>query len=570
VTQNFTNLTPPLDTSISPPKHAMELPNEENVQLAIQGLQSGKFKSARSAAAAHHVGWKTVTRRMKGIPPKAGTPSQNRLLTPVEEEVVYQKVLDLDARGYSPTQAVIRGWASSILSIRNGQEVGEKWAYHFIKRKPGLKTILSRRLSYQRAKNEDPDIIQAWFRLVQNTIKYHGITDQDIYNFDESGFRLGHSQNTMVVTATESRRRPKALVSDSTQWQTVIACVNAQGWSVPPYVIFAGKEMNRAWFHCLPPTWKLGVSPKGWTSFDHGTSWIKHFNEYTKHRTVGQKRLLILDGHESHMTPEFEAFCKEEGIVTLCMPPHSSHLLQPLDVGCFGPLKRAYSKRITRLGSVGYHYLIKEDFLPELSLAYKAAFTPTTIRSSFRGSGLLPLDPEAVLSKLTLRQKTPTLPPPPSSQELYQTPQNPRQVEKHTSYLKDKVVHHQGSSPTPILEVVDRLSKSCQQAQTTLALVQAENENIKTIIIELQSHRALRKRIKLTHGIDTDELAERDMFQSQALQVMDLVEANEKKPRAKPTCSKCGVQGHNVRGCSSDTVASGDVIDPLLRQLESR
>ena len=31
------------------------------------------------------------------------------------------------------------------------------------------------------------------------------------------------------------------------------------------------------------------------------------------------------------------------------MPPHASHLLQPLDVGCFEPLKQAYGRQIEDL-----------------------------------------------------------------------------------------------------------------------------------------------------------------------------------------------------------------------------
>ena len=85
------------------------------------------------------------------------------------------------------------------------------------------------------------------------------------------------------------------------------------------------------------------------------------------------------------------------------MLSYLSHLLQPLDVGCFSLLKKAYLKRINRLSAVGYYYLIKEDFLPKFKVAYKAAFTLLTIKALFRGSGLLPLDPQAVLSKITLR-----------------------------------------------------------------------------------------------------------------------------------------------------------------------
>jgi hypothetical protein len=49
--------------------------------------------------------------------------------------------------------------------------------------------------------------------------------------------------------------------------------------------------------------------------------------------------MLILDGYRSHLTPEFDRTCTKNDIIPVCMPPHSSHLLQPLDVGCFVVLK---------------------------------------------------------------------------------------------------------------------------------------------------------------------------------------------------------------------------------------
>jgi hypothetical protein len=53
--------------------------------------------------------------------------------------------------------------------------------------------------------------------------------------------------------------------------------------------------------------------------------------------------LLILDGYESHPNWEFKDYCLEHKVLTLCMPPYLSHVLQPLNVVCFSLLKRKYS-----------------------------------------------------------------------------------------------------------------------------------------------------------------------------------------------------------------------------------
>jgi hypothetical protein len=73
--------------------------------------------------------------------------------------------------------------------------------------------------------------------------------------------------------------------------------------------------------------------------------------------------LLILDGHSSHLTPEFNTFCKENAIIYLCMPLYTSHLLQPLDVGVFRPLKRSYRKLVEGMIVARNNYIDKEDFL---------------------------------------------------------------------------------------------------------------------------------------------------------------------------------------------------------------
>jgi hypothetical protein len=107
------------------------------------------------------------------------------------------------------------------------------------------------------------------------------------------------------------------------------------------------------------------VSENGWTNDELGLVWLKEiFNKYTEARTIGQYRLLILDGHGSHVIPEFDLFCSDHSIIVLCMPPHSSHLLQPLDVGCFSVLKQSYGRRVEQLMRLGINHIDKTEFLP--------------------------------------------------------------------------------------------------------------------------------------------------------------------------------------------------------------
>jgi hypothetical protein len=91
---------------------------------------------------------------------------------------------------------------------------------------------------------------------------------------------------------------------------------------------------------------------------------------YTKIRIVGVYRLFVLDGYKSYQSIEFEIYCKDNNIIILCMSPYSSHLLQPFDVGCFNPLKKAYNKEIESMMRNNITYISKEDFIPTFLAAY--------------------------------------------------------------------------------------------------------------------------------------------------------------------------------------------------------
>jgi len=218
----------------------------------------------------------------------------------------------------------------------------------------------------------------------------YGIQEDDIYNFDETGFVMGHISSEIVVTTSDRRGKPRAVQQGNREWATVIQAIGSYGGAIPPYIIVAGKTHLSSWYENspLPKDWVIAVTPNSWTTNERGVDWIKHFDRHTKARTKGVYRLLILDGHESHHSIDFEAYCKENNIITLCMPAHSSHRLQPLDVSCFGPLKKLYGKEIEGLMRSHITHISKEDFFSALHKAFQATFTEKNIKQAFKELGL--------------------------------------------------------------------------------------------------------------------------------------------------------------------------------------
>ena len=221
----------------------------------------------------------------------------------------------------------------------------------------------------------------------------------------------------IILSDRKGRLRTKQL--GNRKWVTIIEVVNVRGQAIPPFIIFDGKLYLSTWYNTsILTTQRIAVSDNRWTNNKLGLEWIQHFHKNTKHYK-GKWRLLIFDGHSSYLTSEFRDFCLQNCILTLCMPVHTSYILQPLDVSCFSPLKKAYGSQIENKMRLGINHITKEEFLPTFFIAHQQTMTTRNITSSFRATSLVPFNLERVLENLSpIIKATPSL-------RSSQTSQNP-------------------------------------------------------------------------------------------------------------------------------------------------
>ncbi|OWT42501.1 DDE superfamily endonuclease domain-containing protein [Pochonia chlamydosporia 170] len=339
---------------------------ESRMILASQAFQRGPNQSIRAIAKVYNVSRSSLSARLNGIAARRDTTPNLRKLTDLEESTIIQYILNLDARSFPPRLSGVQDMANQLLADRDAPPVGPRWASNFVKRHKELTTRFTRKYDYQRALCEDPKLIGDWFELVRNTVAKYGILEEDFHNFDETGFMMGIISATMVVTSSDRYGKPTLAQPGDREWVSVIQSINSRGEAIPPFVIVAGQYHLANWYEdsTLPKDWVISTTHNGWTTNEKAVDWIQHFEKHTQPQTRGAYRLLILDGHESHHSTAFELFCKDHKIITLCMPSHSSHILQPLDVGCFGPLKKAYGKEIEGLMRAHITHITKADFFP--------------------------------------------------------------------------------------------------------------------------------------------------------------------------------------------------------------
>ena len=201
----------------------MSRKNDENqLNLAIQALKNDPKLKVYTASKIYKVDHRKLGERLRGVPPRRAILANSRKMTDLEEIVLAEHILDLAAKGFPPRLCVVEDMANRIIATRDGERVGPRWAGNFVRRRPELQTRFQRKYDYQRAKCEDPDVIRGWFELVRNTIAKYRICDEDIYNFDETGFIMGVISTGMVVTSSDGRAKAKKIQPSNREWVTVV------------------------------------------------------------------------------------------------------------------------------------------------------------------------------------------------------------------------------------------------------------------------------------------------------------------------------------------------------------
>jgi hypothetical protein len=154
--------------------------------------------------------------------------------------------------------------------------VGPNWVTEFTKRRPEIQSKFARKYNYQRALCENPKVIHKWFEQVKQVQMEWGILDEDIYNFDETGFAMGLIATTKVVTRANMPGKPHLIQPGNREWVTTIECVNSMGWGIPSTIIFKGKVYIEGWFDeiLLPGDWRIEMSANGWTTDEIGLRWL--------------------------------------------------------------------------------------------------------------------------------------------------------------------------------------------------------------------------------------------------------------------------------------------------------
>lgn len=368
---------------------------DSDLSNALDALQSGL--SLRKAAKDWGIPLSTLYDRSKGSTSRKDANKHNQRLSADQEASLADWILIQGQLGLAPTHEQIRHFVRRILAAGGDrQPLGKHWISGFYARNPKIKTLRGKRTENSRIKSVTAEAIKAHF----NNLDLPAVRDippECRWNMDETGIMEGFGINGLVVGSAERKSIP-VKSPQSRVWTSIVECISATGNALPPAVIFRGKTVQQQWFpepdelRTKYAGWLFTSSPKGWINHELALEWLQRVFIPETH-VEGQARLLILDGHGSHVSNDFMWECFYHNIYLLYLPAHSSHITQPCDLSCFSVLKGAYRRHIGNLAFLTDSSPIgKRNFLRCYYQARTEAFTYRTIRSGWLASGLWPVN----------------------------------------------------------------------------------------------------------------------------------------------------------------------------------
>lgn len=148
---------------------------------------------------------------------------------------------------------------------------------------------------------------------------------------------------------------------------------------------------------CIPGS-KYTMSDSGWSNGAIFKQFLEeHFIPLLPQRQKDEHALLLYDGHSSHISLPLIDLAKRHNIILFVLPPHTSHALQPLDVGTFRPVKCHYANECQReMRNRPGEVITRYDVCRLICKSFLKAVTPRNLVNSFRATGVFPLNPSAV------------------------------------------------------------------------------------------------------------------------------------------------------------------------------
>lgn len=370
--------------------------SKNDLKEAVQAIKSGTltlyraailYKIPKATLSTHVTGKRGIKSNTGGRAPALPHDVEQRIADSI-------KILEKWGMGLSKTEVLqlIGRYVKEnniVTPFKNGIPGNDyfirfKNAFHLSQKKP-------QSVEVARKRSMDPFVIYDYFNIIKEHIE--NIPASQIYNIDETGFCLDPSR--IKVVGEKGKAAHRTTSGPGRENITVLLGGNAAGEKLPPLVVFKGKHMWNSWIPTDEyPGMTYSATKNGWME----TETFEKYFENNFLRNIGKDRpvVLIYDGHTSHISVSLIEMAIANDVVIVKLPPHSSHLLQPMDLCVFKPLKMAWDAQLIKWQRQNYGTKLPKPMFCTIISKIWSQINPAILIKGFEKGGLHPFNNEVI------------------------------------------------------------------------------------------------------------------------------------------------------------------------------
>lgn len=377
--------------------------SSEDLEKAVNDVKNGN-KTTRGAAMFYGIPRSTVQHYVSGTRgkghisqgPSSGGGGVTSYLSAADEEELANAIKVMEKNGFGLTGEEVLDIVQCYI-VENkletrfkNQRPGPDWFFSFRKRHR-LSIKLPQSIEHSRCDQTNPWVIYDFFEKITDLVEELGLKGKpwQIYNCDETSFCHDPSKTRVVGAVNEKSQRKTS--TSGRENTTTLLCVSADGRMLPLLCVFKGKYVMENWVdNDMTTQTAVSASERGWMETRLFYNWFR--DVFLTHIGTERPVILLYDGHTTHISTKLIQLAQENEVTIVKLPPHTTHVLQPLDVAVFKGLKQKWDKELCKWQRQNPRKKIpKKDFMSLLTKVSKEVSSMSII-NGFRTTGIY--DPE--------------------------------------------------------------------------------------------------------------------------------------------------------------------------------